>query len=58
MKIGVNPLKRGTTLRQSRSPCSVLTGATVMTLKADEYRAKARECDGLGETLSPTKAPP
>ena len=58
MKIGVNPLKRGTTLWQSRSPCSVLTGATVVASKTEEYRANARECDGLGETLSPTKAPP
>ena len=49
MKIGVNPLKRGTTLRQSRSPCSVLTGATVVASKADEYRAKARECEELAE---------
>jgi hypothetical protein len=49
VKIGVNPLKRGTTLRQSRSSCSVLTGATVVTSKAEEYRAKARESEEIAE---------
>jgi hypothetical protein len=49
VKIGVNPLKRGTILRQSRSPCSVLTGATVVAPKTEEYRANARECEQLAE---------
>ena len=49
MKIGVNPLKRGTTLRQSRSPCGVLTGATVVAPKTEEYRANARECEQLAK---------
>jgi hypothetical protein len=36
----------GTTLRRLRSSCSVQTGATVVASKTEEYRAKARECEG------------
>jgi hypothetical protein len=41
VKIGVNPLKRGTTLRQLRSSSTGPTGVT--------DRAKARECEQLAK---------
>ena len=43
----------GTTLRLRRSSCSAQTGAN-LTSKADEYRAKARECE---ERAAPTRDP-
>jgi hypothetical protein len=49
VKIGVNPLKRGTTLRQLRSSSTGPTGVTVVTSKTEEYRAKARECEQLAK---------
>jgi hypothetical protein len=39
----------GTVLCPFRSSRSVQTGATVLTSKADEYRANARECEDLAE---------